>query len=227
VAVSIPTRSHLPRLAYATVAIDPSDRRGSSRGGVFQLEGEASNWYRKAESGSPAKWLLLLGNWFEDGKRVPQNHQEAVRLYKLAAEKGELDAAAHLGDIYFEGRGVPGAMQDYNEAVRWWIKTSERGHAQSMIRLATMYEKGLGVSRGDSASNSADLMEAYKWFNIAAATLGSQLPEGEGPKGKKAAMLYESAVRSRDNLAKQLSPEQLAEAQRRASAFVVKPNRPN
>ena len=51
------------------------------------------------------------------GECVPQNYQEAIRLYHLAAEKGSNNAQGNLGQSYFMGTAVP---QDYVLAHMWF-----------------------------------------------------------------------------------------------------------
>ena len=50
------------------------------------------------------------------GKGVPQDDQEAVRWYRLAAEQGFAVAQYDLGLMYDTGEGVP---QDYVQAHKW------------------------------------------------------------------------------------------------------------
>lgn len=48
----------------------------------------------------------------------------ALREWQPLAEQGDAEAQHSLGNMYFEGRGVP---QDDAEAVRWWRRTGPRG----------------------------------------------------------------------------------------------------
>ena len=48
---------------------------------------------------------------------VPQDDVEAVRWYRLAAERGYAVAQLSLGVMYSDGRGVP---QDDVEAQKWY-----------------------------------------------------------------------------------------------------------
>ena len=50
------------------------------------------------------------------GQGVPQDYQEAVKWYRLAAEQGNASAQAGLGFMYSEGQGV---VQDYILAHMW------------------------------------------------------------------------------------------------------------
>ena len=80
-------------------------------------------------------------------------NDDAVRLYRLAAEKGYPPAMNNLGYRYFEGRGVP---KDKAEAVRWFRRAAEMGDARSMDDLGSALADGIGVAKHDA--------EAVRWF---------------------------------------------------------------
>jgi len=65
---------------------------------------------------------------YENGQGVKQDHAEAVRWYRKAAEQGQADAQCNLGDMYAMGQGV---KQDHAEAVQWYRKASEQGHPRA------------------------------------------------------------------------------------------------
>jgi uncharacterized protein len=98
-----------------------------------------------------------------------------------------------LGCAYELGEGVE---KDYAEAVRWYRKAAEQGNAFAQQSLGKLYEAGEGVEQ-DSA-------EAYKWYNIASA------------HGDQVAVIY------RDSIVEKMTPQQIADGQRRASEFVAK-----
>ena len=117
----------------------------------------------------------------------PQDHAEAVRWFRLAAEQGEAFAQHNLGFTYVNGRGVP---QDDAEAVRWFRLAAEQGHARAQHSLGRMYADGRGVPQ--------DYLSAHMWLNLASAT-------GD-----------ESARTARETVAASMTREQIAEAQARA-----------
>jgi len=51
---------------------------------------------------------------------------EEVDIPKLA-ERGDAEAQDILGNMYYNGQGVP---QDYKEAARWYRKAAEQGDAE-------------------------------------------------------------------------------------------------
>jgi TPR repeat protein len=61
-----------------------------------------------------------LGFMYKNGLGgLPKNEVEAVRLYRIAADKGDDAAMRHLGQMYEEGRG--GLTRNPHEAARWYV----------------------------------------------------------------------------------------------------------
>ena len=109
------------------------------------------------------------------------------------AYQGDARTQNKLGLMYDKGLGV---TQDYAEAVRWYRKAADQGNAPAQYNLGFMYDKGWGVAQ--------DYVQAYMWYNLAAA------------KGNN------FARENRNFLAKQMTPEQIAEAQRLAREWKPK-----
>ena len=82
---------------------------------------------------------------------------EAARLYRQAAEAGNLLGMNNLGLMYANGTGV---AKDAAEAVRWFRKAVEADNAQGMSNLGFMYANGTGVAK--------DAAEAARWYRKAA-----------------------------------------------------------
>jgi hypothetical protein len=125
---------------------------------------------------------------YDNGKGVQQDHAKAVLWYRKAAEKGLAGAQYNLGLIYDHGDGI---TQDNAEAIYWYRKASKQGHADAQNNLGLKYVKGVGILR--------DIVTAHMWFNIA------------GANG------HDTALKNRYLTANDMSHEQLAEAQRRAT----------
>ena len=106
------------------------------------------------------------------------------------AEAGNADAQNNLGVMYEKGTGV---AQDYAAAVSWYRKAADQGYAAAQYNLGVMYANGTGVAQ--------DYVQAHKWLNLGA-TSG-----------------YADAVKVRDLVASMMTPAQIAEAQRLASAW--------
>lgn len=98
--------------------------------------------------------LFNYGKNFYDQK----NYSEALRWFKISAEKGNADAQDMLGEMYAnKGRGVP---VDFAEAIKWYQRAAEQGHSRGLFHLGQMHEYGLGVKE--------DFYKAAKWYKKAA-----------------------------------------------------------
>jgi len=150
---------------------------------------------RAAANAGDAGAQFILGNTYLTGQGVPQDDVEAVRWYRLAAEQGQAAAQSSLGAMYANGRG--GVPQDDVEAVRWIRQAAEQGYALAQWSLGLMYATAQGVPKDDA--------EAYKWLNLATTYADASNREEFGEM--------------RDTLAELLTPEQRADAQRRAREF--------
>ncbi len=115
------------------------------------------------------------------------DYETAERLFRPLAEQGHVWAQYGLGVMYANGQGVP---QDYAEAAKWFRRAAEQGFAKAQFNLGLMYGKGKGVPK--------DYVLAHMWVNFAAA------------------QEHEKAKKLRDGLAKRMTSEQIAEAQRLA-----------
>ena len=121
-----------------------------------------------------------------------QDYREAAKWYRFAAEQGDALAQESLGVAYVNGQGV---AQDYSEAVKWFRLGAEQGNAEAQNNLGAMYAKGRGVTQ--------HYLRAYMWLNLAAS---SKLRLDEG----------QQVAKSRDIVAKRLTPTQVIQAQEMA-----------
>jgi hypothetical protein len=177
---------------------------------------------------------------------VPQDHAKAVRWYRKAAEQGHASAQYNLGVSYQEGEGVP---QDYVEAHVWlniavshassdkrekWVKSrdevaqkmsrpqiaeaqhraressnaslpdaigdAERGDPAAQANVGIMYFEGKGVPQ--------DFVEAHMWLNLATSRVTSDLKQ--------------THARQREDVTREMTAPQIAEAQRRAREWTPK-----
>jgi len=136
----------------------------------------------------------ILATMYFVGQGVPQNRAEAIKLYRLAAEQGSAHAQDVLGFVYRDGVGVRG---DYTEAAKWFRKAADRDNIDAQFNLGEMYELGNGVPQ--------DYVLAYMWFSLVAT-------HGNRPY----------AIQSKDRVAQQMTPEEIAEAQKLAREWTPK-----
>jgi TPR repeat protein len=84
-----------------------------------------------AGRGDPAM-ILLLAHIHLRGLGVPRDEDQAYRLFRLAAEAGDLVAASALGDLLMEGTGT---LPDYDEAVVWMRRALPLGANRTRLSL--------------------------------------------------------------------------------------------
>jgi TPR repeat protein len=122
-----------------------------------------------------------------DTSRNNRAEDEATaKEVRKSAEEGDSSAQYRLGLLYEGGVGVP---QNYKKAKEWFEKAAKQGHVGAQADLGTLYLQGAGTPQ------SAQM--AVFWFSQAA----EQEPR---------------AAEARDALATQMTPAQIAEAQRLA-----------
>ena len=154
-------------------------------------------WRPLAEQGH-AEAQFHLAALYEEGWGVAPDYAEAAKWYRLAADQGHAGAQLYLGFCYRNGWLVP---QDRAEAAKWYRRAAEQGDDIAPLHLAAMYGHGEGVTR--------DYVQAHMWSIIAS----SRLSPGEDRDG---------AVRNRYIVEGEMTPEQIAEAQRLASEWKPK-----
>jgi TPR repeat protein len=195
--------------------------------GLTKDDVEAVKWYRKAAEQNYAPAESVLGAFYHEGTGLTKDDVEAVKWYRNAAEQNYAGAQYNLGFCYRDGQGV---AKDDVEAVKWFRKSAEQGFGEAENVLGWMYEKGHGVLQ--------DYAEAVRWYRKAAEqgdaaaqfNLGASYAEGDGvPRNYIEAYKWQSLAASQgDDRAKRnlsivemrMTPEQVAEAQRLAAAFV-------
>ena len=118
---------------------------------------------------------------------------KAMREWQPLAEQGNAPAQFYLGLLYENGDGVP---EDYKKAREWYEKSAAQGEANAQFYLGLMSAFGRG--------GPLDLVQAHMWYSLASAS------------GHARAPLH------RNDLAKQMKPAQIADAQTRAREWKPK-----
>lgn len=122
------------------------------------------------------------------------DYDRAASLLVVEAERGSPAAQTYLGYMYQYGLGVP---QNYVLAATWLHQAAEQGEPTGQFLLGLLFDKGYGVLQ--------DWVQAEVWLNLAAARA----------RGKR----QEYFARVREAVARKLTLNQLADAQRRASTW--------
>jgi TPR repeat protein len=142
--------------------------------------------YKIAALKKDAYAQFQVGNMYHVGWGVVQDNVEAMRWFKLAATQGLAGAQLNLGIMYNNGDGV---VQDYAEAARWYKLAAVQGDVSAQIYLGAGYATGEGVMQ--------DYVRAHMWYNLSA-------------------VKNSSAAGFRDIIAKKMTSQQIAEAQKLA-----------
>jgi len=152
-----------------------------------------------AEQGD-ARAQTLMGLLHYLGRGATRDFAEARRWFVRAAEQGEPEAPFRLAGMYFDGRGVP---QDFEQAAKWYRTAADRNNPHAQYNLGILYLNGRGVPKNK--------VMAHMWFNLAAANF----PASDA--GNR-----DAATRNRDMVGRDMSHEEILEAQKLAREWKPK-----
>lgn len=173
-------------------AFDIASRYAEGRGVARDLAA-ASRWFEKAATQSLPQAQYRLGVHYEKGLGVARDLTLAEVWYKRAAARGHAKAMHNLAVLYAEGAlGSP----SFPQAIAWFQQATEFGVMDSLFNLGVLYTRGLGVER--------DFVKAYTYFDVAA-------KNGDA-----------DAAQKREEIARAMDPQQLAQAKQRSASFVIK-----
>ena len=74
---------------------------------------------------------------YSEGQGVPQDYDETIKLYRLAAEQGFVNAQYKLGMMYSKGQ----VQHDYDEAIKWFRLAAEQGDVAAKSQLDLLLKK--------------------------------------------------------------------------------------
>jgi len=146
-------------------------------------------------------WLMVLAGaspdasaqaTFMDGLAAYDSgdYRTAFEEWRNLAETGDAEAQTALAGLYLDGLGT---AVDAAAALRWYRRAAEQGEPVAQQSLGDLYGQGRGVAR--------DLVSAYVWLSLAA------------EQGRR------WSARRRDEISRQLSPDQRTEAEARLQAW--------
>ena len=138
----------------------------------------ATLWPATSHSTMKQCWMVALR----------EAYQDALRLCRPLAERGDPVAQNALAGLYYSGDGVP---QDDAEAARWYRLAAEQGHAEAQYALGLLIYY---IGRGAPQDNT----QALLWITLAAS-------QGE-----------DNARRTLGLVEKQMTPADISEARRMA-----------
>ncbi len=168
-----------------------SEREGLD---IYQrgLYPEAIEYWKKAAANGDAGSAYRLGEEYFDAKVVKRDLGLALQYLMQAAAADDARAIGELASFYDYGTGV---KEDRKKASELYMRAAMMGYPAAMFNIAAMLETGDHIS--------VDKIEAYKYYLLAR-------DQGFGPFASKA--LQEMAAN--------MTVEQIAEAELRADNFV-------
>jgi uncharacterized protein len=140
-----------------------------------------------ADAGSPEA-QYALATLYKEGRGVPRDSAEAVKLLGAAAQAGNLDAMVEFAIALFNGSGI---AKDEARAAEIFVKAARRGSPIAQNRLARILSAGRGLP--------ADPVAAAKWHIISKAAGESdpsldvfvdRLPAEQRQAAEKAAKVF-------------------------------------
>ena len=124
---------------------------------------------------------------FVNATGVERDYAEAAKWYQLAADHGNVSAQFGLADMYIAGEGI---AQDYEKAGKLYLSAAKQGNSEAQYNIGEMFAAGYGVQQ--------NFILAYLWSEISAQT-ATVFHRGR-------------ATRNRDQIAEQMSEEQVNQA---------------
>lgn len=176
----------------SSACVDIKPAVDTSKNNRAEYEATAKELRKSAEEGD-ASAQNRLGLLYDEGVGVPQDYRQAKEWFEKAAKQGHAGAQTNLGTLYLQGEGAPQSAQ---MALFWFSRAAEQGDVLAFAKLGWIYAQGRGMLQ--------DFVQAHMWYNLSAA-------QGE-----------QRAAEARDALAKQMTPAQIAEAQRLAREWKPK-----
>lgn len=119
----------------------------------------ALRWIQKAVDQGHRDAQVYLGRLYEKGEGVPQSMSEAKALYRIAANRGSVEAIRRQAELC-RLEDTDNRKGGNAKAVSYYQKAAELGDLESQLDLANAYLNGQGVEKNDEI--------ALEWFRRAA-----------------------------------------------------------
>ena len=171
--------------------------------------------YESAAKAGSSKALVRIGDMYLHGRGMDADVKKAVKMYQKAASKDDKDAILLLAGMYEKGEGV---KQSASEAEKWYRRAAELGSGDAVRVLESRFSRGedekerqesehwirKAAEQGDARaslmlgerSESADMTEAVRWYEMSASHGGVVARERLGEiyyKGRGVEQNYDKA----------------------------------
>jgi TPR repeat protein len=104
-------------------------------------EQEAFHYYKQASDIGDASGAYRAAGL----AKAMGRQQQALSFYKLAAERGHVEAQASLGLMYEYGQD--GVEVDFEKSMKWYLKSAAQGFPYSVYLVGVNYHRGRGVAK--------------------------------------------------------------------------------
>lgn len=114
---------------------------------------------------------LRLANQLGRAYARAERWEDALRVFRQAADRGSAYATGEVGYLYYRGFG--GLTKDYAKSLPWFEKAAQLGVPMAMTNLAFMYAHGIGTAK--------DMEKSLTWLRRAEAVgwTGAMITLGE------------------------------------------------
>ena len=116
---------------------------------------KAFEWFMVAARQGNTQAEYYVSMYYQNGKGVPQNMEQAIYWFEKAAVKKEKNALYHLAMILIKQE-----VKDYITIAKLLEQAAAQEHAHAQYNLAVMYQKGDGVTQ--------NLQKSFFWYEKAA-----------------------------------------------------------
>lgn len=150
---------------------------------------EALEYFKRIAEQGKSEAQYICGIFYENGKGVDADQENALLWYEKAAEQGHMDAQYSCAQKYYSGAGV---RKDLGRAFLWFEKAAEQKHKEAQYYCGFMYENGLGTKK-DLSKAFCCYSDAENQGHIEATYRCAELAYEKGDKWMSSA-LYEKAA---------------------------------
>lgn len=188
--------------------------------GVTQNAEIAARWYLQAANKNNANAQLNMARATYAGAGLKKDLKASLYWLLLAADQNLAEAQYQMARLYFYGDIL---QKNPQHAFAWYIKAAKNWHVKAQFQLAEMYHQGLGVKQNDREATYWYVETANRGYPSGIHTMAFVHLYGEAtPIDKVKALMFFSvsvdigikkAQQNRDKLRKELSAEQVAEAE--------------
>ena len=124
------------------------------RYGLMKSDKKAAKIWKRAVELGDVDAMVFLGRLYYFGRDVKRDKKKAERLYRAAADRGDVFGQANLAYLLE-------SEVRFEEALRYYALAADQGLTTGEYNLGCVYENGRGTE--------VDLGKARYWFERAAA----------------------------------------------------------